>query len=261
MSVSERQYQGILRVVECLCSSLDSREVRELAGGELLKLLRADYFASFTWSPDRHCFGDPVFINMDPGNLERYRQYYQFHNPISAKAQRFRRAIRVNEIVPQRELIQTEFFNDFLLADGLYYGVNLYVHEGDANLGDMRIWRSARRENFDDSDLQVLEIIKPHFCNAMRNTLRMGAAEHPKLSGGVERMEPGLSIEWLRSVRGLTVRESQIALEIVQGRTDQEIATSMGVAFSTVRTHIRRVYEKLGVHNRTSLAHLIRASS
>lgn len=261
MSVSERQYQGILRVIECLCSSLDSREIRELAGNELLKLLRADCFASFTWCSDERRFGDPVFINMDPKNLERYSSYYQFHNPISARAQRFRRAVRVTEIVPQQELIRTEFFNDFLLPDGLYHGLNLYVHEGDVNIGDMRIWRNPRRENFDDSDLQVLEIIKPHFCNAMRNTLRIGKADHSKLSSGVERIEPGLSIERLRSARGLTVRESQIALEIAQGRTDQEIAASIGVAFSTVRTHIRRVYEKLGVHNRTSLAHLIRASS
>lgn len=57
MSVSERQYQGILGVIECLCSSLDSREIRELAGGELLKLLRADYFASFTWCSDERRFG------------------------------------------------------------------------------------------------------------------------------------------------------------------------------------------------------------
>jgi DNA-binding CsgD family transcriptional regulator len=201
-----------------------------------------------------------VFINMDPQNLERYSSYYQFHNPISAKAQRFRRAIRVNEIVPQRELVRTEFFNDFLLADGLYYGLNLYVHEGDENVGDMRVWRSSRRENFEDSDLQILEIIKPHFCNAMRNTVRIGR-EYSKLSSGVERLEPAPSIEWLRAARGLTFREAQIALEIAQGRTDQEIAVSIGVAFSTVRTHIRRVYEKLGVHNRTSLAHLIHASS
>jgi DNA-binding CsgD family transcriptional regulator len=94
----------------------------------------------------------------------------------------------------------------------------------------------------------------------MRNTLRIGR-EYSQLSSGVERLEPALSIEWLRSARGLTVREAQVALEIAQGRTDQEIAESIGVAFSTVRTHIRRVYEKLGVHNRTSLAHLIYASS
>jgi hypothetical protein len=50
MSVSERQYQGILRVIESLNCSLDSRKIREAAGLELLKLLRADHFASFIWN-------------------------------------------------------------------------------------------------------------------------------------------------------------------------------------------------------------------
>ena len=34
LSVSERQYQGILQVIERLSSGLDGREIRELAGVE-----------------------------------------------------------------------------------------------------------------------------------------------------------------------------------------------------------------------------------
>jgi hypothetical protein len=64
-------------------TELDSRETRELAGVELLKLLRADYFASFIWNPDERRFAGHVFINMDPLNLERYSSYYQFHNPLT----------------------------------------------------------------------------------------------------------------------------------------------------------------------------------
>jgi hypothetical protein len=59
-------------------------------------------------------------------------------------------------------------FNDFLARDGLHYGLNLYVYDGEINIGDMRIWRNRRRENFDSSDLEVLDLIKPHFCNSMR---------------------------------------------------------------------------------------------
>jgi DNA-binding CsgD family transcriptional regulator len=261
VSVSERQYQGILKVIEYLGSSLDSREVRELAGVELLKLLRADYFASFIWNPDERRFAGHVFINMDPQNLERYNTYYQFHNPITEKARKFHRAVRVNEIVPQRDLIRTEFYNDFLARDGLYHGLNLYVYDGEVNVGDMRIWRHRRRENFDESDLQVIEIIKPHFCNAMKNILRIARKEDPKVSSGIELVESGLTIERLRSVYDLTVREAQIALEIAHGKTDQQIAESIGVAFSTIRTHINHVYEKLGVRNRSALTHLIWASS
>ena len=140
----------------------------------------------------------------------------------------------------------------------MYYGLNLYVHDGDSNIADMRIWRNRRRENFDDSDLQILEVIKPHFCNSMKNALRFCRKEAPKVSGGVELIESDrLSIERIRSAYGLTVREAQIALEIAYGKTDHEMAQTMGVAFSTIRTHINHLYGKLGVRNRAALARLI----
>jgi DNA-binding NarL/FixJ family response regulator len=46
-------------------------------------------------------------------------------------------------------------------------------------------------------------------------------------------------------------------VEIAYGKTDQEIAATLVVSFSTIRTHVNHVFEKLGVRNRTSLVHLI----
>jgi DNA-binding NarL/FixJ family response regulator len=258
MSISRQQYQGVLLVIERLGSGLDCRQIRELAGVQLLRLLRADYFASFVWNQNERRFGGHVFINMDPQNLERYSAYYQFHNPLSAKAQNLRRALRVSEILPQRELIRTEFYNDFLARDGLHYGMNLYVHDDGVNIADMRIWRNRRRENFDDSDLQVLEMIKPHFRNAMKNALRPSRIEDPKVSGGIESSESNrLGIERIRSTYGLTAREAQVALEITYGKSDREIAATIGVAFSTIRTHVNHVYDKLGIRNRAALVRQI----
>jgi len=261
MSVSERQYKGILKVIESLNCGLDSCKIREQAGLELLKLLRADHFASFIWNPDQRRFTGHVFINMDPQNLERYNSYYQFHNPITDKVRRLRRAVRVNELVPQNELMRTEFYNDFLARDGLHYGLNLYVYDGDLNIADMRIWRNCRRENFDSADLEVLELIKPHFCNSMRNVLRSSReAGHTVPSSAAPIESEVLSIERLSRVHGLTRREAQIALEVAYGKTDREIAKTIGVAFSTVRTHVNHVYEKLGVGTRAGLVRLIYTS-
>lgn len=261
MSVSERQYQGILKVVEHLSSGADSREIRERAGLALLKLLDADYFASYIWNPEERRFADHVFINMDAQNLERYESYYQFHDPITGKMQKFRRAVCVNEVMPRQELTKTEFYNDFLARDGLYYGLNLYVYDGDKNIGDLRIWRNRRHSNFDDNDLRVLEIIKPHFCNVMKNILRIARRADPQVSASIERLESdGYTVEKLRSIYGLTSREAQITLEIAHGKTDQEIAEALSISFSTIRTHINHVYDKLGVRNRASLAHLVSAA-
>lgn len=258
MSISERQYRGILKVIEHLGSGLDSREIRLQAGMELLTLLRADYFASFVWHPDERRFTEHVSINMDPDNLQRYCSYYQFHNPISAETQRLRCAVRVNDVIAQRELIKTEFYNDFLARDGLYHGLNLYVFDGDTNIGDLRVWRHRRHAGFEDADLQLMEMIKPHFCNAMRNIFRLARQTAPAICGAVERTSlDGMNIERLKKVHGLTVREAQVALEMAYGKTDQEIGQAMGISFSTIRTHINHLYSKVGVHNRAALARRI----
>ncbi len=50
-------------------------------------------------------------------------------------------------------------------------------------------------------------------------------------------------------LRRLTDRELQVLAGLVDGRSVDEIATEQVVAVSTVRTHVRRILEKLGVRS------------
>ena len=67
-----------------------------------------------------------------------------------------------------RDFLRTEFYNDFLARDGLYYGMNLHVFEGDTPVADWRIWRGRRRENFERRSLAILDLLAPHLRNATR---------------------------------------------------------------------------------------------
>jgi DNA-binding NarL/FixJ family response regulator len=49
----------------------------------------------------------------------------------------------------------------------------------------------------------------------------------------------------------LTDRERAVLREIAIGRTDKEIARSLAIALSTVKTHVRSILDKLGVESRT----------
>lgn len=50
---------------------------------------------------------------------------------------------------------------------------------------------------------------------------------------------------------GLTSRELEILLEMTKGQTDREIAHKMYVATTTVKSHIRSIFRKIGAKNRT----------
>ena len=52
----------------------------------------------------------------------------------------------------------------------------------------------------------------------------------------------------------LTVTERRVAVLVVGGRTNKEVAAELFMGLSTVESHLSRVYRKLGVRSRTQLA-------
>ncbi len=53
---------------------------------------------------------------------------------------------------------------------------------------------------------------------------------------------------------GLTPRESEVLAAVAGGRTDIQVAYDLGISVRTVQKHLERVYEKMGVCNRTAAA-------
>jgi DNA-binding CsgD family transcriptional regulator len=251
MRLEGRKAVVFQRLIEHLTHGFDHVEIRHQAGRDILDLLGADYFASYIWDPDNHLFDDRVAINMDDANLKNYERYYQYRDPITFKLQKRRTATAVNQIMPQRELLRTEFYNDFLRRDGLYYGVNLYAYDGTTNIGDMRIWRRQGRDNFDQADLTLLDAIRPVFTNALRN-IRDYRALQRKLDRAHHAPRLPTAADLIGDL-GLTQREARIALGVLEGQGDAAIAVELGIAVSTVRTHLKNSYLKLGVHSRTAL--------
>ena len=57
-----------------------------------------------------------------------------------------------------------------------------------------------------------------------------------------------------RPVHGLTDTERSIAALIAQGQTNRQVASTLFVTQNTVQTHVRHIFQKLGVRSRTELA-------
>ena len=78
--------------------------------------------------------------------------------------------------------------------------------------------------------------------------LASGGPEEGHLLILEERYVP-LSAESLKSL-GLTSREAEILAGIAQGKTDKAIAEDLYVSPLTVKTHLQRIYRKVGVKSR-----------
>lgn len=68
----------------------------------------------------------------------------------------------------------------------------------------------------------------------------------------------GEVVEMQGLVDPLSKREIEILMLIAAGLTNQEIGSKLFLALNTVKTHIRNIYSKLGVHNRVSAISIAR---
>ncbi len=248
MYLTSHQSSVLSRVMTTLAEPHDEHDIRLRTGELMLSLLGAQHYASYVWDDVQRRFDKGIRINMDPGNLIRYEEYYQYHDPITFAMQRHRTAVRATDVLPQPALMRTAFFNDFLARDGLHWGVNLYAWSGDRNIGDMRIWRDRRRDNFTADDLRLLDLVRPALVAALR---RCGPREG---AGTVPVASPATAAD---PVAALSPRERQVARLAADGLPDKSIAQQLRISVTTVRTHLDHAFRKLDVGNRVALARRI----
>lgn len=245
MYLSSSQTAVLGQVLDTLTQSLEADEIRMRLGTSLTALLGADHFASYVWDENTQRFGRGLGGSADSTQLRRYEQDFQFRDPITQRLRDRRYPTLVTQVMPQRELVRTEFFNDFLNSDGLYWGLNFYVHDGNTDLGDVRIWRARGKHNFDTQEIELVRMLYPAIVNALRRSCN--AASSRACPEGVEEM--------LMRMQRLTQREAQVASLAAQGCPDKEIARRIGIGFTTVRSHLTNVFRKTGYSDRKNLIH------
>jgi DNA-binding CsgD family transcriptional regulator len=68
---------------------------------------------------------------------------------------------------------------------------------------------------------------------------------------------PSVPLERLEQTYQLTGSEARIALAAASGESPGAIAVRLRLSANTIKTHLRRVYEKLGIHRQAELVRLM----
>ncbi len=249
MDLTEKESNLIFSMMRDLSGDFDHYEVRQRVGQSLLELLNADHFASYVWDENSNKFISGIQINMTDDNLARYDAYYQFRDPITPSLQRRRKATPVSAVMSHDRLIKTEFFNDFLKEDGLCYGINYFAYDRGSNIGDVRVWRGDKKEDFSERDTKIVDAIGPSFVNALIRAQKYDAET------------PALRFASIGDRVQLTGRESEIADLLVIGASDEEICSKLLISKSTLRSHITAIFKKTGLSRRTQLAQFLTENS
>lgn len=212
MQVAESDQRAMRSILGAMSDGGPADVMRESVAVSVAGLLKADYMASFVWDPLQRGYGTGVSLNMDPGNLRRYEQHFQFNDPVTPVMAKRPTATIVDSVIDRSALERSEFYCDFLAIDGLHHGINFFAYRAGHHLGDLRLWRSRHQPDFDESDRLILELIG-----------RAMAAQLPMPDAGGQAL-PGHVVELL------TARELEIAEALAEGLSDSEIALRLHIS-------------------------------
>jgi DNA-binding CsgD family transcriptional regulator len=103
--------------------------------------------------------------------------------------------------------------------------------------------------------IPAIEVVDPE----QRQSYRVRAERVQQLDGSwrnlvlIEPQRPADRTDHLEAL-GLTPREAEVSLAVVRGLSTKEIVAELRLSPHTVQTHLKNVFEKLGVGSRRELA-------
>ncbi len=162
-----------------------------------------------------------------------------------------RAAQRSSDHFSQRQLRQLATFHEVFRPRDFHYTMVLPTLQlAHGWTGGFGMHRAGR--DFSDREALLLTLARPHLVRALergaeRDRAELAAAQRSTLRQVATRRAAPL-------VGPLTSRETEVLRWVGDGKTNREIAQLLGVSVNTVRNHVARILQKLGVENRTGAA-------
>lgn len=115
-------------------------------------------------------------------------------------------------------------------VSGLRRGVRMLHLRNESCFATVTVATNADNQSLSEGAVALLSTLGPHLHAAI---LRVGTCNQ------------------------LSPRETEVANLVASGLRDREIGVALGISFSTVRTHINNILDRLGCANRTRLTALL----
>ena len=228
VNMTPRELDVFAGIVWKLRGTQTGDELRREIIRDISELLHADFVSSYIWNDSKRMSYDGVSINIEDKFLKDYEENGQPYDIVTPEMRKKKHAAIVDEVIDRRILEKSVHYNDFLKPTYMHHGINVYFFHKGLDVGDLRIYRGVGDPKFTEREVHILNLLKPYF-------------------------ESKLSKRML-SINDLTKRESEVARCILAGLSDKEISNMLNISFTTVRTHIKNIMEKLKCKNRTEVA-------
>lgn len=216
----------------------------EAAVATLAKLVRPGATAFYRIGKDRQPSGFELF-GLAEGMHRTYLQRYCLLDPLhpSRCTQQRGSVLTLAGELPETLRIESVYWQRFLRPHHVVDVMEVLLRADDDVVGAFSLLRFEPQAPFSQTEVESANALAPLLELALESMLR----RDPALCFSPAESEAGN-----RAAR-LTHREQQVARLVRNGLSNKQIARDLALAQPTVKTHLLRMFRKLGVSSRTEL--------
>jgi DNA-binding CsgD family transcriptional regulator len=198
--------------------------------------------------------------------LGEYLPEHVKDDPTHARARRLAprpRVVLATSLLAPGALRRSAAWADFYRKNGIERIACLWLTDvpyGAPGMTGLLLSRPASRDDFTVGDKALLDAVLPSLSIAVRRCRRLQALAPRPIVDPRDRDEPDAHSarpDALRVRHGLTPAEAKVLRLLALGLSNAAIAERTACAVETVRTHVKRVFDKLRVGTRAQAAVMV----
>jgi DNA-binding CsgD family transcriptional regulator len=217
-------------------------EALELGVSALARLARPSATVFYQIGPDNEPFGFELFgltEAMHQTYLRRYCRIDPMHpSRCTAAGERVQ---TLGHALPAAFRAASVYWHGFLLPHEVVDVMEIWLRAEGCLIGAVSLLRMAPGEPFSEEEIDRVRAIQPLLESAL---IAKGLGER------LLKVPANVNVQ-------LTQREQQIARLISDGLSNKEIGRQLVLSQPTVKTHLLRMFRKLGVSSRTELVAML----
>lgn len=171
--------------------------------------------------------------------VHRYRHLDPFHPANGADPDLD--VITISDLGRHEEFMQSRFAREFLARIGLPYRAMMYLRVNGRLAAQAWVARTTEQGDFGPDEVGLLRTLQSFLQVALDGQKIGTAVDDLDMPDALKRA-------------GLSPREVEVAGLVSAGATNKEIARTLMISVSTVKSHIHRIFAKLDIRTRTELA-------
>lgn len=152
---------------------------------------------------------------------------------------------RLSEMISSEDLHALDLYRYLYGPLSLEFQIAFTLPQDPPRMLGIALNRKGSSGDFSDADRDLLNAARPYLIQSYRNAV---AFESLRTAVGAEALASALL------AAGLTTREADVIALLARGRSNADLAATLGISTRTAEKHVQNSFRKLGVKSRSAAA-------